>query len=338
MGNTVKLMIKSKDILETLLISDGVNYENILPEGRKDNKLSMFTGLMKRDYRLWKIARKFQPDLFIGSDPSLSHVAAFMHKPCIMIGEDDYSVIKKLAWLMLPFADCILSPAVCNMGPWEKKKIPFSGYMKLAYLHPSEFHPDRSKLSVPPGTEYCLIRLAKLAAHHDSGIRGLDLSTIERLIGQVRQHGLDVFIDSEYMLPDNLAPYRLEIPKQEIHHFMAFARFIISDSQSMSVEAAILGIPSIRYNDFAGRISVLEELEHKYEMTFGINPSEPDRLFSKLDEFLKTADLNGKFMKKRDEMIAEKINVKKFAVWFIHNYPSSLKTMQLCPDKQLTFK
>lgn len=331
-------MIKSKDILETLLISDGVDYENILPEGRKDKKLSILAGLMKRDYRMWKIARKYQPDLFIGSDPSLSHVATYMRKPCIIIGEDDYSVIRKLAWLMLPLADCILSPSVCNMGPWEKKKISFDGYMKLAYLHPSEFHPDRSKVMVPSGTEYCLIRLAKLAAHHDSGIRGLDISIIEKVIRTVQQQGIKVFIDSEYMLPESLLQYSLEIPKQEIHHFMAFARFIISDSQSMSVEASILGIPSIRYNDFAGRISVLEELEHKYGMTFGINPSEPDKLFSKLEEFLKTADLNGKFIMKRNEMLAEKINVKKFAVWFIHNYPSSLKAMQSSPDKQLMFK
>lgn len=338
MGNTVKLMTKSKDILETLLISDGVDYENILPEGRKDKKISMFAGLMKRDYRMWKIARKFRPDLFIGSDPSLSHVAAVLHKPCIMIGEDDYSVIRKLAWLMLPFADCILSPAACNMGPWEQKKIAFNGYMKLAYLHPSEFKPDRNKVSVPQGRDYCLIRLAKLAAHHDSGIRGLDISTIEKIIRLVKQHGLDVFIDSEYLLPDSLAQYRLEIPKQEIHHFMAFARFIISDSQSMSVEAAMLGIPSIRYNDFAGRISVLEELEHKYGLTFGINPSEPARLFSKLEEFLSTVDLNGQFLKKRDEMMREKINVRKFIAWFIHNYPSSYRNMRNDPGIQLTFK
>ena len=42
----------------------------------------------------------------------------------------------------------------------------------------------------------------------------------------------------------------------------------------MAVEAAMLGTPSLRFNDFAGKIGVLEELEHKYELTFAIPPSE----------------------------------------------------------------
>ena len=40
---------------------------------------------------------------------------------------------------------------------------------------------------------------------------------------------------------------------------------LVCDSQSMTVEAAILGIPSIRYSDFSGRIGVLEELEKRGE-------------------------------------------------------------------------
>ncbi len=35
----------------------------------------------------------------------------------------------------------------------------------------------------------------------------------------------------------------------------------------MIAEAAVLGTPSIRFNDFVGKLGYLEDLEHKYGLT-----------------------------------------------------------------------
>jgi predicted glycosyltransferase len=54
---------------------------------------------------------------------------------------------------------------------------------------------------------------------------------------------------------------------------MAFAEFFIGDSQSMTVESAVPGVPAIRVNDFVGRISAVRELETA-GLCFGFSPDE----------------------------------------------------------------
>ena len=110
------------------------------------------------------------------------------------------------------------------------------------------------------------------------------------------------------------------------------------DSQSMSVEAAMLGIPSLRYSSFAGKISVLEELEHVYNLTYGIKIGNESELILKLNWLLNTDDLNQEFQRRRQKMLADKIDVTGFLVWFIENYPQSVKTMKDNPDYQWNFK
>ena len=106
----------------------------------------------------------------------------------------------------------------------------------------------------------------------------------------------------------------------------------------MAVEAAMLGTPSLRFNDFAGKIGVLEELEHKYELTFAIPPSDPQRLYDKVDALLSISDLRDTFQQRRQKMLSEKIDVAAFFTWFIENYPESRKVMKENPDYQWRFR
>jgi uncharacterized protein len=337
-GHTVKMVIKSKDILETLLQEDGVPYENILPEGRKGKNSGMFLSMLKRDVRLLIIARKFKPDILLGSDSCTAHIGWFIGKPSISFGEDDFAIIKKLAWAMLPFTSVIISPGVCKMGPFINKKVPFEGYMKLAYLHPHVFTPDRNVISGFSTGKFCIIRTAKLSAHHDGQIRGLDKTILEKLIPALESKGMTIFMDAENPMEESFTKYAIKLPKNQFHQLIAFAELVISDSQSLSVEAAILGVPSIRFNDFAGKISVLEELEHTYGLTFGISPDDPEKLFLKLKELMDMKDRNAEFQQRRKKMLSEKIDVKAYIVWFIENYPESRNQIMKNPQLQFQFK
>ena len=107
------------------------------------------------------------------------------------------------------------------------------------------------------------------------------------------------YISSESELDESLKQYQLKIQPADIHHIMSFASLIISDSQSMSVEAAMLGVPSLRFSDFSGRISVLEELEHNYGRTYGITTSNPQKLYRKTTDFFTMPDLREEFQKRR---------------------------------------
>ena len=106
----------------------------------------------------------------------------------------------------------------------------------------------------------------------------------------------------------------------------------------MLFRSAMLGVPSIRFNDFAGKISVLEELEHKYGLTYGIKTDQPERLFEKIDELLAMPNFREEFQHRRQKMLADKIDVTAFLVWFIENYPQSAKIMKENPDYQFRFR
>lgn len=330
------LVIKSKDVLENLVKKFGFEYNNILSEGRKESRIGIIWGLIKRDIRLLKIAFFYKPDILLGSDASLAHVGFLINKPVITTSEDDYTVIPYLAKLTYPFTSHIVTPEVCDVGKWYRKKVGYNGYMKLAYLHPKYFN-SGSFAEINNDSNKILIRTSKLNAHHDFRINGLDLGLIKEIISRYgKTH--EIFISSEYVINSSLKSYLLRISPEKIHQFLLKCKLLISDSQSMSMEAAMLGIPSIRFSDFAGKISVLEELEHKYKLTYGFKSSETELLFDKLDKLLKTENLREVFEARRQKMLKDKIDITAFMVWLIENYPDSIKIMKENPDYQYIFK
>lgn len=338
-GFQVKILIKTKDVLENLLKQDGFEYTNILPEERGKSKLAIAYSLLKRNLVLFPILLRFKPNLVVGTDASIAQMGKLFNINRITITEDDYAVIKTLGDLTYPFTQTILCPEVCSVGKWDAKKVGYAGYMKLGYLHPNVFSPEKKIIEeYKLKKDYVIIRLAKLTAHHDFGIKGIGYDFLEKLISIIEGKSMQVYISSEGALDDKYKKYLLKINPKDMHHVLSFSSLLICDSQSMSVEAAMLGVPSLRYSSFSGRISVLEELEHNYGLTFGINPEYPERLISKLEELLAVPDLRGEFQLRKKKMLADKIDVTAFLVWFIENYPSSVKTMKVNPDYQNRFK
>ena len=91
------------------------------------------------------------------------------------------------------------------------------------------------------------------------------------------------------------------------------------------------------FNDFVGKLSYLEELEHVYGLTYGIKTSNPDNLLRKVNELLSITNLGEVFQQRRQKMLSEKIDVTAFMVWFVENYPESKKIMRGNPEYQLNF-
>ena len=229
--------------------------------------------------------------------------------------------------MFFPFYSNVVCPYVCDAGKWEKKKIGYSGYQKLTYLHPNYFTPDKKvveKYFPVDESPYYIIRFAKLAAHHDVGVKGFSIEVARKVIDILKSKGR-VFITSEDTLPEEFEQYRLRINPLDIHHVMAFATLYIGDSQSMAVEASMLGVPALRFNDFVGKkkIGVMEELEHVYGLTYGISSHEPQQLYDKIQELIAIPNLREEFQSRRQRMLDEKIDVTAFLTWFLENYPAS---------------
>ena len=162
-NHSVKILIKSKDVLEKLVIAEGFQYENILIEGRKDSKAGILIGLIKRLVRINKIVRNFKPDVLLGTDASIAQLGWLNKRPSIITLEDDAEVIPLLAKLAYPFAKHIIVPEICSVGKWKHKKIGYNAYMKLAYLHPKYFKPDNNIIQNTK-QPFFLIRLALIFA------------------------------------------------------------------------------------------------------------------------------------------------------------------------------
>lgn len=338
-GHELKIFIRTKDVLAQLMKNDNIAYENVMPFGRKSNFLSITKAFISRTTKLYFKILKFDPDILLGTDASIAHIAFILRKPCITTLEDDYNVIKRLAQLTYPFTSTILAPESCLVGKWKFKKIGYNGFMKLSYLYPNRFAPDKHvSTKYTGGHPFCLIRLSRLTAYHDMGIAGLPQEHLKKVIEICLRQGRSVFISAEGELSSEFEQYRLTVNPSEMHHVLAAADLLISDSQSMSVEAAMLGVPSIRFSDFSGRISVLEELEHYYHLTFGIPPSNPQRLFALTGKILSINNRNKLYQERREHLLAEKIDVAAFVTWFVENYPESRDTMQSNPDFQYSFR
>ena len=58
----------------------------------------------------------------------------------------------------------------------------------------------------------------------------------------------------------------------------------------------------------------------------------------KIKELLSMKNLKQEWQKRRQKMLADKIDVTAFMVWFVENYPESVRIMKENPDYQLRFK
>lgn len=338
-GHKTSILIKKKDVLQTLLDENNLPYQNILPKGRKDNKFSIAFGQLTQDYRLFLHCLFHRPDLMLGTSVAISHVGKLLKIPTINVNEDDFDVVPLYSKLAYPWANSILAPIVCRMGSWADKTVFYQGYHELAYLHPNNFAPSKeiARKYVNFEKPFFIIRFAKLGAHHDEGISGINNTIALEILKLILPFG-NVYISSERTLIPELDEYRIQIRASDLHHVMAFAALYIGDSQTMAAEAGVLGVPFIRFNDFVGRISYLDELENKYQLGYGIKTKDSEILLKKIDDLLSMPDRKAVFQERREIMLQEKIDYASFLIWFIMNYPESVKIMKENPDYQYKFK
>ncbi len=334
----VKIVISDKDILKKILDLSTFEYTVIAKSKSNEKLFDKATKLIKSSRELYKICKEFKPNLMVGCLSQMGIVGSLLRIKTVFNAEDDASYTFLQAILTYPFMHKILSPFETNLSIFNKKKIGYQGYHKLAYLHPNRFTPNFELVKNTIGEKpYIIIRLVNLNAYHDIKAKGISERVLDELISKITEK-FAVYITSEKALSEKYKAYQLNINPSDIHHFLAFSQFFIGDSQSMTVESAMLGIPNIKFNSFAGRISVLEELQHKYKLTIGINPVEEEKLFQTVNSFLENKNLKEEYQLRREKLLNDKIDVSAFFTWFYLNYPASAKTMKENPDYQFNFK
>jgi predicted glycosyltransferase len=307
-GCEVLLLGRQKDCLPELLAGSGLPHRIIPRVGRGLTALAR-ENLRALDLVVRKLSRP-RFDVMLGTSIVIPLAARLTGSKSVVFCEDDALAVPLFALLAYGPAHYIATPAALAHEKHGRKHLTYRGFQKLAYLHPDLFQPDpaiRADLGLEAGQKYYLLRLVALEAHHDVGQRGLSAEQARYLLDRLGQCGR-VFISSEKPLPAELAAYRLPTKPERIFDVMASAEMVIGDSQSMTVEAALLGTPSLRCNTFVGRLSVMRELEDRYGLTAGFRPEDFDALKRKLEDWLARPDLKEEWSRRRAALLADCVN------------------------------
>jgi len=333
-GHLIFFTARDKEVTIQLLSCFKFNFVSF---GKPYKKiLGKIWGLIKFDIFMLKFALKFRPDIFLSAGSMYAaHVAWILKKPHITF--EDTGNIEQIR-LYKPFSKVILVSTAFHKNLGEKQ-ITYKGHHELAYLHPNHFKPTpfiTELLGLKKGEKFIVLRFVSWTASHDIGQKGLSFETTRKAIKDLSKFAR-VFISSEGNLPGDLKQYKIEIPPEKMHDALAYANLYIGDSPTMAEESAILGTPSICISSWAGETGVIKDLQ-EYNLLYCYKPEYENKAMKKGFELLKNENIKTKWEKSRQKMLSENIDVTAFMVWFIENYPRSVKIMKENPDYQWKFK
>ena len=304
---------REKDITTDLLNHYKIQH-TIISKARK-GILGMIWELLIRDIRTIKLHLKHKFDVSFGTSVNIAHLTAIFGVPSYVFSEDDDDIIPLFAYSTYPFATRIIIPETLKYKKWKGKRIKHNSSHKLAYLHPNNFKPNPKVLTKYnlKKDEFLIIRKSALTAHHDKNAGGINSSLLEKLLPILNNYKI---IDSKEGINNK------NIDFYDMHDLLYYAKLIICDSQSMSVEAAMLGTPCMRVSTFTKRISILEELENKYEAVYSFYPNQKQQIIKRVNELVSNKNLRETFQKRKEKILTEKQDFNK---WMINYFQSNLE-------------
>lgn len=322
-GHVCKMTAVSKEVSLVLLDAYGIQYDVV--GSAKPSFFSKGTELLKIEHKLHKIARSFKPDILVGGvgNAYIAHLGKMIGKPSVVFDDTEHAKIEHM--LMDPFATVICTPSSFT-NDLGKKQVRYNGYHELAYLHPNYFKPNPAvlkDLGLNEGDPFIILRFVSWDADHDYGHHGIQNKI--KLATELEKYG-KVFITSEIDLVPELEKYKLKIAPEKLHDMLYYATMCIGEGATVAVESALLGTPAIYISSLIGTMGNFIELEQKYGLILNYNDSA--QALDKAVELLQSPDLKNSWIKKRDKLLEDKIDVTAFIVWFIENYPDSFKKIK----------
>jgi len=331
-GHSVVVMARDKEVTFQLL-----NYYKIPYSSRgKGSKgfLGKLLYIFRADYILLRKARKTKPDLFLSfGSPYAAHTAWILRKPHIAFDDTDNNIFEHI--LYVPFTRAILTPQVYRRH-YGKKHVRFDGFMELCSIHPLRFSASPAQiehlLNLSEGEKYILLRFVSWEASHDIGMSGLTATEKHKLVKELSAYAR-IIISSESTLPVDLAQYAYRIHPAQMHDLMSRASLLVSESLTMSAEAAFLGTPTLCISK--AKAGTLDE-----EVRLGLIElfRTSDGLTSRAIEIMSDARSKAVFQSVSKEIVRDKIDVTGLMIWVVENYPLSIPILRKNPEFQRAFK
>ncbi len=317
-GHDIKVLARNYGATPGILNRLGFECSTFEPVGAGASRLF---GAFRHFQQCIKLSKDFAPTIVIGFGIDAAITATRFRKPCVLFIDDDPTHLQNSLSALL--SGSVITP---NRFPeLGKKQVRIQSYKELAYLHPRFFTPDISihdELKLEKGARYAILRFNAWDAVHDIGHHGFTIEDQFTLVREIGKYA-HVFISPERPLHKDLEKYKLPISQNRIHHALHYAQLLITDTQTMATEAAILGTPVVRSNNLVGPhdLSNFIELEEKFDLIYSFPKA--SEAVQKALELIRRPDLKEEWAKKRLNLLADKIDFTGFLVDYIENFPAS---------------
>ena len=319
-GHEIKVTARDKDVTRQLLDAYHIPFEIV---GRPlKGKFSLLREWVDRTYRIAKIGKNFNADIYIGVlNPATALSAWINRKLSVTFNDTEHAKFAKK--ITYPFTDHILTPS-CYIGNIGKKQIRYNGYHEIAYLHPNHFVPNPAvltELGLSEVDPFIIIRFVSWGASHDGGQWGIRKKI--DLVKALEQYGR-VLITSEGVLPPELQHYQISASPEKMHDLLYYATLYIGEGATMASECAILGTHAIYVNTL--KLGYTAEEDKKYHLVsdFSSRICTDDSVLNESTRLLQNPDLKKESKRKCTILIKDKIDVTAFMVEFIEQYPNHI--------------
>ena len=324
-GHTTGIMLR--DYMETRALADkmGLDYVKYSGHGKKSK-----VGTLLNTPKSWLSAvlfkKDFKPDFVIGSG-IIEFPFSFLGVPGFVFIDNeprtDFSLYIQQK-LYLPFTDAIITPESyrTDLGP---KHIRMPSFKELSYLHPNHFRPRSDILDLMDidfKTPFVILRFNAFDSIHDVGMKRITNEQKREMIARLEPFA-NVFISSESPLPDDLRKYELHTPKDRIHDVLYYATMLITETGTMTTEAALLGTPAIMIHPKVDLFGNFVELKDKYGLIFTYKGAGP--AMDKASELIQRPRLKKEWSEKLDTLLKDKVDAAKFIIDMIEGYPGSVE-------------
>ena len=291
---------------------------------KKDSLVGKAWTVARQDACITHFVQKHHIDIGLSCGLVLSQVSQITKMRSYVFDDDDDNAEPLVVKYSHPYSAAVFTPDCIQRK--TKQTVYYHGTHELAYLHPKRFSPDPAVLQragIHEGERFFIMRFVALKGHHDVGQHGLTLEQKKTLVELLKPHGR-VIITSERAIEPEFEQYRLPVPPEDIHSLMAYSSMFVGDSQTMTSEAAVLGVPALKCNTFAGRLSVPNMLENKYDLCYAYMPDHFADMFSHIERLLakEPAELKAEWQAKRHHMLDEMIDPTEFFVNYIEHHES----------------
>ena len=312
-GNDILFTCRDKEFEIDLLEKGGFNFKS-LGKHYKSIQGKAF-GLLKFNLKLFRIALKFKPDLFLSAGSMYAaQISSLVGKPHITL--EDTGNMEQIR-LYRPFTKIILTPDALPKK-FGEKQVSYNGFHQSAYLHPNYFSINadyKKELGINSKEKIFLLRLVALNSTHDINLKNISSENLMSLVNFLNERG-KLFISSEKPLKKELEKFKLNIPSNRIHDFISICDLVVGESGAMTNEAAYMGVPNvlIGYPDFDvhKKYSKLGLKIHYKEM----NQEVMDKIKLVVDDL---DEIKRSFKDKSNRYIENSIDLTAFIIKLVHS-------------------